>query len=126
MFFLFYNAEDAPDYGPNLSRLANVLNIAREFAPDISINTLSTFFIIIQYNKELAGMNKTLPQLSDELGIPYPRMMRHLDVLSDGTPSAPGHKLLDKIIDPRWKRNRKYAPSVRGDLMLRRMLEKLS
>lgn len=47
--------------------------------------------------------------------------MRHLDVLSDGTPSAPGHNLLDKYLDPRAKRNRKFAPSAKGDLLIKKM-----
>lgn len=122
MFFLFYDPENAPDYGASLIRLTNILDIARDFVPEVSTDTLATFLIVCSQGAQLAGLTKTFPQLAKERGIPYSRLMRQLDLLSDGTPSAPGHKLLDKIIDPRSKRNRKYIPSQRGDLLIRKMI----
>lgn len=122
MFFLFYNAENAPNYGAPLISLVRVLDVARDFVPELSIDTLATFLIVCSQGAELADLTKTFPQLAKERGIPYSRLMRQLDLLSDGTPSAPGHRLLDKIIDPRSKRNRKYIPSQKGDLLIRKMI----
>lgn len=122
MFFLLYNPESAPSYGAPLVHITCILDAAREFVPEISVDTLATFLVVCSQGAELAGLTKTFPQLAKERGIPYSRLMRQLDLLSDGTPSAPGHKLLDKIIDPRFKRNRKYIPSKRGDLLIRKMI----
>jgi hypothetical protein len=125
MFFFFYPPGEDFDYGESMRRLHRSLEVARSAAPNISVSTLASFVAVAVHCKELTSLETSLPQFARRIGIPYSRLLRELDVLSDGTPDRPGLRLLDKFLDPEAPRYRKFLPSLNGQKVLLGMMDEL-
>jgi hypothetical protein len=125
MFFFFYPPSEQFEYGESLQCMHRSLEIARRAAPNISVGALATFVAVAAHCRELSSLKTSLPQFARRIGIPYSRLMRELDGLSDGTPDRPGLGLLDKFIDPKARRNRKFLPSPSGQRVLQSMIDEL-
>jgi len=97
--------------------LRTALAAARQVVPDISVATLATFL-------ELAAKARDEPvttrEMSTACAIPYPRLMRHIEVLAEGSRRSPGHGLLEKAMNTADRRA-EIKLSLKGQRLLAAM-----
>ena len=118
MFFFFL---DRLTNQTDVQALRSALAAARRVAPDISIATLGTFLDLAAQAREKPV---TTREMTSACAIPYARLMRHVEVLSDGSRRSPGHQLLEKAINPADRRI-EIRLSLKGQTLLAAMVAPL-
>lgn len=93
--------------------MRNAIGVARAVMPDVSIATLTTFLDVALHSAD----EPPAKTLAERAGIPYDRLMRHINVLSEGTRRVPGHELLVKTYDKKLRRHRIRVTSKGSELL---------
>lgn len=118
MFFFFLDRLTSQE---EIQALRSALAEARRVVPDLSVATLTTFL-------DLAARARDEPVTTKDMtkacAIPYARLMRHVEVLSEGSRRSPGHGLLEKAINP-VDRRAEVRLSLKGHMLLAAMAASL-
>jgi DNA-binding MarR family transcriptional regulator len=93
MFFFYL---DRLTHDGAIDPLRTALAAAREVVPDISVATLTTFLDLAAQARDEPITTK---EVSNACSIPYARLMRHIEVLGEGSRRSPGHGLLKKAMN---------------------------
>lgn len=118
MFFFFL---DRLANQNEVQALRSALAEARRVVPDISVGTLATFLdLAAQAHDE----PKSTKDVATACAIPYARLMRQVEVLSDGSRRSPGHHLLEKVVNPEDRRSW-IMLSSKGQILLAAMSARL-
>ncbi|MDF1608616.1 hypothetical protein PZ897_10550 [Hoeflea sp. YIM 152468] len=95
--FFFQQPETLPVFGPEIEKLERILDVLRELDLRMTIGALSAFVFIARRLHVLASGDENLRNIAHEMQIPYPSLLRHTDLLSEGIPQKiEGIRLFEK------------------------------
>lgn len=114
-FFFFYPSTVAQK--PEWGRFADALHHVRTQHPTMTIGTLSTMIEIARHHP-VDGPPPKLSELSSQLKVPYPTLMRQTDLLSNGVGNTKGLGLIEKQISSENRRERSVNFTLAGQAFL--------
>lgn len=104
-----------PDISSELHRLETALARIRDLYPNMTVGTMATFLALAREQERNWDGRRPLKRVAEEMGINYPTLTRHVDVLGAGVASSGGLGLVEKRIDADSSlKERRVALTERG------------
>lgn len=94
-FFFFPNYLFAAD--PLLEGVQRALAMTRKKHPQMTVGALEALIHIARSQPRIVENHQSLKDIASEMGLPYPTLVRHTDMLGEGIGGKSGLQMLEKV-----------------------------
>lgn len=113
MYYYSYNPFNA-DFRDGMHLVNAFFDELANIHPRMSVGTAQTFLYVANNHDDPASQKINMTQLCKHLAIPYSSLMRHVEILGEGSPGKPGLNLIVRVAVPGQRKEQYVELSVHG------------
>lgn len=113
MYYYYYgNFDEAHRTGLQFLRAA--IDVLNNIHPRMSVSTVQTLLYIAGSHDPSAPTQINLTELGKQLRVPYSTLIRHIEILGEGTPAKNGLNLVERVSIPGQRKEQYVRLSYKG------------
>jgi DNA-binding MarR family transcriptional regulator len=114
MYYYHYYNDFNETHRAGLQFLHATIDVLNNIHPRMSVSTVQTLLYIAGSQDPSAPSQINLTELGKQLRVPYSTLIRHIEILGEGTPTKIGLNLVERVSIPGQRKEQYVRLSYKG------------
>jgi DNA-binding MarR family transcriptional regulator len=114
MYYYYYYKDFNDIHRAGLQFLHAAIDVLNDVHPRMSVSTVQTLLYIAGSQDPSVPSQINLTELGKQLQVPYSTLIRHIEILGEGTPTKSGLNLVERVSIPGQRKEQYVRLSYKG------------